>query len=578
MPVDAGTLADRLAATALADPTRLAFRFLADGETSQEELSYGELFHRAAALAEELASTTSVGERALILCPPGVDNIVALFACFMARVIAVPAPAPHPARIAAQGERVLSQLRDCEPEHILSTTDLCARRGDFAAAAWEFATPRWIAVDHPRAGAGAAPRPARASDLALLQYTSGSTSSPKGVMLTHAAFMANQALTASVTAAGPSAHFVSWLPFHHDLGLGGFLHTIYAAVGCTFMSPFHFAQRPLRWLEAVSRFGGTTTAAPNFALERLTERVAAGAGRDLDLRRLDTIILGAEPLRPRTLADFVAALAPMGLRREAMTPCYGLAESTVHCTHSRPGAGPVVGAFDAAALRRHEVRPCPPGSSGDAVTELTGNGLPGPLHEILIVDPASGTAAPADSVGEIWFRGPSVGQGYWRRPDATEEVFGARATPDGPRYLRTGDLGFRHGDDLYVTGRLKDLIIVRGRNIHPEDVEDTVRRIAPAIGPGVAAVESARGGVLVVAELRGGASLDPSALMEQIRSAVSAQYEVEVDGVDLVAAMALPRTTSGKIRRAATREALVAGSLPSLRSWRTERRLSLAEA
>jgi acyl-CoA synthetase (AMP-forming)/AMP-acid ligase II len=330
----------------------------------------------------------------------------------------------------------------------------------------------------------------------------------------------------------------------------------------------HFMQRPLRWLEAASRFAGTSTAAPNFALAKVADRVAAGGDFSFDLRPLQRIVLGAEPLRARTLSAFAQALAPFGFRAEALVPCYGLAESTVHCTHSPAGAGPQTYGFHADTLRQRQVRPMAAEDRVD-VALLVGNGLSGDeLHETIIVDPETGQAAQGDAVGEIWFRGPSVGQGYWNRPQDSAQTFEARLTPGGPTWLRTGDLGFLHDGHLFVTGRQKDLIIIRGRNIHPEDVEEVVRRVSPEIGDGATAVESPlEPGVLILAEARGRGFSDPNDVLRRIREAVTAAFEVEVAGIQLLPPLHLPRTTSGKVRRGHALAQWSAGTLRPTAAW-----------
>ncbi|HEX2222817.1 MAG TPA: fatty acyl-AMP ligase, partial [Thermoanaerobaculia bacterium] len=494
------TLAGLLRVRAAERPDRVAFTFLADGEVEGGRLTYAELDHQARAIAAALRQTLAPGDRALLLYPPGLEFIAAFFGCLYAGVIAVPAYPPRP------NDRSQSRLRsiahDAEPRAALTTSAILAGAGDLAP---ELAVLRWLPTDAlPPFGADAEgfgfadgdgisePEP---DSVAFLQYTSGSTAAPKGVMVTHANLLHNERMIGEAFGQDEDTVVAGWLPLYHDMGLiGNVLQPLHAGARCVLMSPVAFLQKPLRWLEAISRYRATTSGGPNFAYELCVRKTTVEERARLDLSSWKVAFNGAEPVRETTLERFAEAFAASGFRREAFYPCYGLAEATLFVTGGELGRFPRVEVVDAAALERNEVRPA---FDGDPARRLVSNGRAWLGQQVVLADPETGLECPAGRVGEIWVAGPSVARGYWRNPEATERDFGAfLADGQGP-FLRTGDLGFAAGGELYVTGRLKDLIIIRGRNHYPQDLELTAERSHPDLhaGGGAAfAVDAGEGG------------------------------------------------------------------------------------
>lgn len=553
------TFAHGLLDAASEHPDRLAYRFLGlDGEP-QDQLTFGELASYAGALAAQLAAAGAPGDRVVLLASAGLDPCVGLYGVFLAGMVAVPVAAPHPNRIAHKSGTMTRIVEDCGARIILASPELHALRGEFARHDWRLAAPQWIPIG--RAPSRPAAPAIEASDLALLQYTSGSTSAPKGVMLTHANLLANQTVIAEVTRSTLRPDWgVSWLPYYHDMGLSFLLHTVLMRVTCTFLAPLHFTQRPTDWLQALSRYGAGCTAIPSFALDHTLRRFDPARHRDLDLSGLRALIVGAEPIPAEALERFIAALAPFGLDPRAIYPSFGMAESTLMVTH-QGHEPPRIRRFDAEQLSSGAAHLPDEGDLAPDATRLVGNGRPGALHHLRIVDPETRALLQDGQVGEIWLSGPSVGGGYWNNAAASRDVFGATAEPDdGLQYLRTGDLGFQLDGELFVVGRRKEMIILQGRNIYPHDVEQAVRSAAPDLqGCGIAVfrLEDQTGpglGILIEGRTRRDAteaSPDAAQLLRTLRAAVVNRFDVEVQHIAWTPPFSLPRTTSGKIRRLA---------------------------
>ena len=559
------TLVDLLRGRALRQPDRRAYTFLLDGETGEVDHTYEALDRRARAIAAALQRMGAGGERALLLYPPGLEYLEAFFGCLYAGAVAVPAYPPNPARM----ERTLPRLRavasDSRPLVGLTTAALLPAVTALSAQNPAFAGVRWLATDIIAGDAATEWRaPALGGDsLALLQYTSGSTTAPRGVMLTHANLLHNSGLIERAFAHTTESRGVIWLPPYHDMGLiGGVIQPLYAGFPVVLLSPVAFLQRPLRWLEAITRYRATTSGGPNFAYDLCVRKSTPEQRAALDLSSWRVAFNGAEPVRAATLERFAQAFAPCGFRREAFYPCYGLAEATLIVSGGAAGAAPVVRAFDGAALARNEALEAP--AEGQALVGC-GRALPG--LQIAVVDPQTTVACAPGRVGEVWLAGPSVAPGYWERPDETERLFRARQadTGSGP-FLRTGDLGFVSEGELYITGRLKDLIIIRGRNHYPQDIELTVERSHAALRPGCGAAFTVEAGgaerLVVVQEVdRQERAPDLEALARAIRGAVAEQHELQVATVALLKAGSIPKTSSGKIQRHACRAAFLAGEL-----------------
>jgi acyl-CoA synthetase (AMP-forming)/AMP-acid ligase II len=554
-------------------PDDLAFLFLIDGEEEGPRLTYAGLDRAARAVAAALREGAGPGDRALLLYEPGLDFIPAFFGCLYAGLIAVPACPPRFDRV-LQGWQVLAGVvADCRPRVVLTTADLAGvlERGfrNFPQAD----ALRWIAtdgLDSSRAGCWRQ-SPINPEATALLQYTSGSTAAPKGVMVTHDNLMHNGRMIHTAMEHAGARLGVLWLPFYHDMGLvAGVLQAVYRGGTAVVMSPLGLLQRPFRWLQAISRYRADTSGGPNFAYDLCVQRVTAEQKASLDLSCWSGAAIGSEPVSARTLERFTEAFAPCGFRPEAFYPCYGLAEATLMVTGNRKGTRPVIWTVEVDALEQGRVVDAAPGTAG--ARTLVGCGRPWLGQEVLIVDPDSRMRHPEGAVGEIWVAGPSVARGYWERPEEMERTFGARLadTGAGP-FLRTGDLGFLRDGQLFVTGRLKDLLVIRGRNHYPEDIEATVQAVHPALRPGCgAAFESGPDGqprLVVVQEVdrRGGRGVDLAELAGDIRQAVAERHELQVHDVRFLEPGSVPKTSSGKVQRHACRAGYERGTL---RPWR----------
>ncbi|HSS78378.1 MAG TPA: amino acid adenylation domain-containing protein, partial [Thermoanaerobaculia bacterium] len=571
------TLVEVLRSRAERQGDDLSYTFLLDGETAEANVTYAELDRRARGLATTLERAgVGGGARVLLLYPPGLDYIAAFFGCLYAGAVAVPAYPPRSRRPSA---RLQSIQESAGAKAVLSTAAVLAgldrqlpRRPGVLWQAAEGAELEVGAEEWRDPGVGE-------EALAFLQYTSGSTAAPKGVMLRHANLLANLAQIRIAFAQTPAERTVIWLPPYHDMGLiGGILTPLYAGNPAVLLSPISFLQRPLRWLQAISRYRGTTSGGPNFAYDLCVEKISEEEREKLDLSSWTLAFNGAEPVRAATLDRFAAAFAPCGFRKEAFLPCYGLAEGTLLAATARRGAGATAGVFAAGELERHRAVPVEPDAADARI--LTGCGTAPEGARLLVVDPESGVPRGPGEVGEIWIAGPAVAAGYWGLPEATAASFGARtAGGDGP-WLRTGDLGFLGNlggkpGELFVTGRSKDLIILRGRNHYPQDVELTVERSHAALRPGCGAafaveVEGEERLVVVQEVRREHREDDPAELVAAIRRAVADEHEVMVHAVVLLRPATIPKTTSGKIQRAACRARYLDGTLDALGAWQAQ--------
>jgi acyl-CoA synthetase (AMP-forming)/AMP-acid ligase II len=517
----------------------------------------------------------------MLIYQPGLDYVVGFLGCVLAGVTAVPAYPPDPFRMERTFPRFQAIVNDSRPAAILSTSNILDLAGDIFDEFPDFDGISRFATDSlPEDAAAAWRRPdITAETLAFLQYTSGSTADPKGVMLTHGNLMANLELIRHGFAMNESSVGVIWLPPYHDMGLiGGILEPLYMGCPCTLMSPLDFLQRPMRWLNAVSKHGGTVSGGPNFAYDLVARKATPQQKAALDLSRWDVAFNGAEPVRKETIERFSAAFAECGFRKEAFYTCYGLAEATLIVTGGVALTPPVYTTVNATELGRGRAVPAAEGAA-DA-QPLVGCGATLLDQVVAIVDPETGERCAANTVGEIWVAGDSVAQGYWQKPEESERAFGGRLPGDDRAYLRTGDLGFLdEAGNLFVAGRMKDLIIIDGRNHYPQDIELTVEKAHPAIRPGcTAAFAITEGGqerVVVTAEVgKGykpapgaprpeaeGGPLDPAEVLASIRKAVAEGHDVRAHAIVLLKPGAAPKTSSGKIQRRAARAAYLEGAL-----------------
>jgi acyl transferase domain-containing protein/acyl-CoA synthetase (AMP-forming)/AMP-acid ligase II/NADPH:quinone reductase-like Zn-dependent oxidoreductase/acyl carrier protein len=556
---------------------KVAFDYCHYSPSGEEHsrLTYHELDVKARAIASTLQRQGAAGERVLVLCPSGLDFVAAFFGCIYAGAVAVPVHPPVRNRVFG---RVASIVADAQAGFVLTTAELQA---ELKAAVDDLArgsSLQWCAADAviPAAAEEWVMPDVDASATALVQYTSGSTSSPKGVVVTHRNLLHNlDAISRAWGRGDDDAITVFWLPLHHDMGLiGSILEALY--VGCTsfLMPPEAFIERPMRWLEAISRHRGTITAAPNFAYELCVERSTVEERAALDLSNWSSAMCGAEPVQAATLQRFADAFGPAGFRPEAFNPVYGMAESTLLVSGRSDWVAPVVRHVDGVALGEQRVVNVPP--EHPAATSFVGCGRAQRGHEIVIVDPVTRRPCAADEVGEIWLAGGSVAEGYWGRPAETEETFSAflADTGRGP-FLRTGDLGFQLEGELFVTGRLKDLIVIRGRNYYPEDIEATVQDSHPALlrGRGAAFSETPQSGgserLIVAQEVDHDRIVDVgvSEVIDAIRTAITEQHEIQPYAVVLLEPLRIPTTSSGKIRRSRCRQRFLDGDLEVFAEW-----------
>nr|WP_307728491.1 AMP-binding protein [Massilia solisilvae] len=575
-----------MALHARATPTRIAFTFLRE-DGRAEDLSYGDLARQVELLAGHLAARVGPGARALLLYPPGLEFVVAFFACLTCGVVAVPA-AMADRRHAA---RLRALLQDADPALVLTTGD-CAGAVDASLAQAGAAMLECLATDTARANAAGPLAEPDPDALALIQYTSGSTAQPRGVEVTHANLASNVDAIGQVFGFGPDSVMVSWLPLFHDMGLVGSVAAP-AALGfrSVLMAPAQFLRSPVRWLRAIGDYRATCAGAPDFGWQLCARRVDEEQKTGLDLSSLKLAYNGAEPVRAATLRRFVEAFAGCGFRPDAQFACYGMAEATLLVAGGPRGRAPRVRTLSASALEHNQVREATPGTR-DA-RDIVSCGPPAPGVTLLVAAPDSCLPVLPRRVGEIWVAGPSVAQAYRNQPDQSAQAFGARLAeqpgaslaagsawpgplPAGP-FLRTGDLGFVLDGEVYVTGRLRDLVIINGRNIYPQDVEEAAERAAGCGAPNrcaAFAVETqGRERLAVVIEadralaraLQGGhGAARAEALAQQVRAAVTRQFGVAVATVALVGPGCFPRTTSGKVQRARCKALAQSGALPLL--------------
>ena len=556
------TLVDLLERRARLQGPRTAYIFLADGETEESPITYAELDRQARAIAAWLQSHDLEGQRALLLFPAGLEFIAAFFGCLYAGVVAVPA---YPPRMNRKLDRINSIACDAQAKVALTTRTVLERVTPVLRETPELERLTWLDTDSVPPGIEQSwRRPAcESTTLAFLQYTSGSTGTPKGVMLSHANLLHNCGQIGYAFEMTRSVIGVFWLPSYHDMGLvGGVLCPLYHGAPNVIMSPMSFLQRPFRWLQAVSRHRAMISGGPNFAYDLCVRKITPQQRATLDLSSWAIAFNGAEPVRSDTLDRFTEMFEPCGFRREAFYPCYGLAEATLIVSGGLRAAPPVVRSFDAKSLENRRVIEVP--ATDEGARRLVGSGQVLADEEILIVDPETLTRRGPRQVGEIWVKSPSIAQGYWRRPEETDHIFRAQLRDTGEgSFLRTGDLGFFQDGELFVAGRLKDLIIIRGLNHYPHDIELTVEKSHSAIRPGSGAAFTTETGdepkLIIVYEVERRQQADLDEVFEAIRRDVGREHELQVDTIVLVKPGSIPKTSSGKIQRHACRNAFLEG-------------------
>lgn len=556
MQLEASNLVDLLRERADGFPARTAFCFLADGETESESITYAQLDRRARDLAIRLRNMGADGQPILLMFPAGLDFIVAFFGCLYASSIAVPC---HPPRGNQRPDRLLAIARNAGAQWALTSAELLLDVENRGREEADLSNVRWMALP---ASAGLdtslwkSPSVSEKS-IALLQYTSGSTGEPKGVMLTHGNLIHNERMVKAAFRHGPETVVAGWLPQFHDMGLiGNILQPVFMGVPCILMPPMAFLQRPVRWLRMISDHRATTSGGPNFAYELCVRKVTKEQLQGIDLSSWALAFSGAEPVRAQTLDLFASRFASHGFRRQAFYPCYGLAEATLFVAGPKPGQPTrILRALRRSLAERRVVQSLEP-QPCETVETLVGCGSSDASQNIAIVNPDLLTRCAPGEVGEIWVSGPSIAAGYWRMCELNAHTFEARLT-DAPdhRYLRTGDLGVFVDEQLFVCGRLKDLIIVRGRNHAPEDIEWSASQVLNGCSAGSSAAFSVRSGdaerLVLVQEIDRKAlrSAGEDALAAQLRRVIAHEHGLQLSDVVFVKLASVPRTSSGKVQR-----------------------------
>jgi acyl-CoA synthetase (AMP-forming)/AMP-acid ligase II/acyl carrier protein len=554
-------------------PNHKGYIFLQDGETESDSLTYKELDRRAKSIASHLQQWK--GERALLLYPSGLEFIVAFFGCLYAGVVAVPV---YPPKRNQKLSRLLSIVNDSQAKVALTSTSILADIGQ----RWEKETEllsqlKWVTTDaieaNPQEFIPTSPKP---ESLAFLQYTSGSTGAPKGVMVTHKNIIHNQQLIHQAFSHSEKTILVGWLPLFHDMGLiGNVLQPIYLGTPCILMPPVAFLQKPICWLKAISKYKATTSGGPNFAYDLCAKKIQPEDLANLDLSSWDVAFNGAEPLRAQTLEQFSQKFAQCGFNYNAFYPCYGMAETTLFTTGGDKNQKPVI--KNALADQSEKTSLVENKISSAESPLLVGCGHTYMDTTVIIANPESLIRCEKGQVGEIWVSGGSIASGYWNRPEATQETFQAylKDTEEGP-FLRTGDLGFLLDGELFVTGRLKDIIIIRGQNHYPQDIELTVQKSHPALRPNCGAAFSleveGEERVVVVQEVERSYlhKLNVDEVIEAIRKAVSQDHQLQIYGIVLLKTASIPKTSSGKIQRYLCRKLFLEDGFSTVAIWKSD--------
>lgn len=569
------TLVDILYRNAQERPDDIAYGFVAAEGDLSSQLTYSGLLRQAESIAAALMEVCGPGDRAALLYPGGEEFVTSFFGCLIAGVIPVPG---YPVRVPSQPtqparnfERLIPIFTDADPKAVLTTRSVAERQEELGAAAPAFAGRHWIAVDQLAEGRPGPLPKVRGSDVAFLQYTSGSTSAPKGVIVSHDNIVAVLKDMDVWWRHDRSSVMITWIPVYHDMGLiYGILQPFYSGFPCYSLMPASVLQHPKRWLQAISRFKGTHSSAPNFAFELCVNRVTGAAKEELDLSSWRVCLNGAEPVRHQTLQRFAEAFAPCGLDPLVVKPGYGLAESTLTATTLTVEETPRTVYLDAAECERGRVvlREAEEGApEGGQTRSFVSCGRTQPSNDLRIVDPHTLEECAPDRIGEIWIRGPIVTLGYWNNAEASEATMRARtAAGEGP-FLRTGDLGFVVDGEVYIAGRLKDVVIIRGRNLFPQDIEATLEEAHPAVRLGrcgAFSVEVKGAEVLVVvAELDRFErhKFDAEGAFADLREAVARHHEVEIHDAVFVRTGTFPLTSSGKVQRSRARREYLNGEL-----------------
>ena len=570
------TLVDVLERRAALTPDALAYGFLKGSDI--ERITYRDLDLMAKRIAVLLSKKIKPGGSALICHHPGLEYVASFFGCLYAGVTAIPI---YPPRFNQKLERLESIADSIDVKVALTSKNVLETIAPLLASAPSIAHIEWVNTDFNVLDLESATEWQRPSitgdDLAFLQFTSGSTSQPKGVMLSHSNLLANLEAIHQKFESNKDSIGLIWLPPYHDMGLiGGILEPIYIGFPIYLMSPFSFLQRPMRWLQAISDLKATISGGPNFAYDLCAKRISAEQAATLDLSRWKTAFCGAETIHPEVLEQFHEKFAPAGFKKEAFYSCYGLAEASLMVSGIENDLAPAVEVLDAVELETHG-KIVKTSVTAKNSRRYVGCGSAPEGHEIKIVDPENRQACTDGVVGEIWFRGPSVAKGYYGKKEETEYTFHATIAGDssGNHYMRTGDLGFMLGSELFITGRIKDLLIIRGRNLYPQDIEKTVSETHPALSEGSSAVFSVEADgeekLVVVHELDRKEARSENAqetsniLIAAIKQKVFEAHDLHAHMICLVKSNTIPMTSSGKVQRQATRKLYLSNALQEIR-------------
>ncbi|GAA2695458.1 fatty acyl-AMP ligase [Nonomuraea recticatena] len=518
------------------------------------ELSFGDLAHQACQVAARLTELGARGERVLLLCPTSPEYAAIFYGCMLAGAVPVPVFLPSAAHFTAAWPKILPIARDSGAAYAVTPGELPQAERLSALAGFRRCLHTADLLTGPAETGLALPAP---DDLAFLQYTSGSTGQPKGVMVTQQGLLHNARAMGGALDADERTTTISWLPLYHDMGIiGALVSPLLWEAHVVLMPSQMFAARPTTWLRAISDYRGQLSYAPNFAYELCASKVTDAELAELDLSSWRRAVCGAEPIRAATIERFAATFAPTGLRLENLRPGYGMAEATLVIS---------MGRWRGRAATTTEVAGRSYLRCGTPVADTT----------VRIVDLETGLPSAPGEVGEVWISSPSVAAGYWQRPEATAETFHARLPGHQERFLRTGDLGMISDGEIVLVGRHKDLIIINGVNHYPQDIEHTVEQAHPAVRPSMVAAFAAAAAedqpqaevAVVVAEVQSSLADDLNQVITDIRLAVAKEHDVRLDGVFLVEPRTIPKTTSGKIQRRASRDGVLAGEFPTLAAW-----------
>jgi acyl-CoA synthetase (AMP-forming)/AMP-acid ligase II len=574
------TLIDILRYRALNEPEKTAYNFLVDGETETISITYKQLEQRARAIAVYLRSLSPPGERVLLFYPPGLDYIEAFFGCLYAGVIAIPVYPPRPNRSLS---RLQSIIEDAQAKVALTTLSIISTLERKLDRAPELETLHWLATETITNDLADdwKETPLSGDTLAFLQYTSGSTAEPKGVKISHSNLLHNLSAIYRCFRHSDESQGVIWLPPYHDMGLiGGILQPLYGGFSVVLMSPLIFLQNPLRWLQAISRYKATTSGGPNFAYDLCVRKFKPEQDPFLDLSSWHVAFNGAEPINYETLEKFTLTFAPYGFRPEAFYPCYGMAEATLIISGGLKNKPPITKIVRGTALEKNQIVTV--NLDEDNYRILVGCGQSLSDQKLAIVNPETLSQCPPGEVGEIWVSGSSIAKGYWNQPQETEATFNAYLSDSGEGpFLRTGDLGFIEDGELFVTGRLKDIIIINGRNHYPQDIERTVEETNPFIRPSCTASFSVnidgeerlvvlaevdrnywelnRSTAKIAPEKVAKKAIDAKDLIQSIGREVFKNHDLQVYSTLLLKPGAIPKTSSGKIQRHACRTSFLTG-------------------